>query len=353
MEPEESRALREELLKQLGEGKLEELVREKEEKFHGLLTREAAMFAISKEMNLQAPQKPIPVSKMGPGIKRAIILVKVNRIFEVKRYEKNGKEGRVCRVFVGDESSERALVLWNDDVDYVELGKILKGDLIEARGIYMKGDELALGYGGSISVLERQPEKKLTELSEGEAVNITASVSEYSGLRRYEREGSIHEMASCTLEDSSGKMRLVLWEPNERALEGAKSSDLVRIEDARFKNGEIQASRSSKVILMAKPIPPGQLTADFEGEVEGKIEAIIASGEGLELKLEGGGEGAVLLSKTLSLRLLGLKSLPEDVALETLLKLKGGALAGSSIRARGKTRPDGGRLLLIADKLLS
>ncbi len=353
MEPDESKALKEELLKQMDEGKLEELIREKEEKFHGLLTREAALFAISKEMNLQAPQKPIPVSQMGPGIRRATILAKVNRIFDVKRYEKNGQEGRVCRVFVGDESSERALVLWNDDVDYVERGKIMKGDLIEARGIYMKGDELALGYGGSISVLERQPEKKLAGLSEGEAVSITASISEYSGLRRYEREGVTHEMGSCTLEDGTGKIRLVLWEPNERALEGAKLGDSVRIEGARLKNGEIQTSRFSKVILMAKPISPGQLTADFEGELEGKIEGIAALGEGLELRLEGGGEGAVLLSKTLSLRLLGLKSLPEDVALETMLKLKGGALAGSSIKVRGKGRPDGGRLLFIADKLMS
>ena len=54
MESEEARSLEEEILKVVSSEKLEELIREKGEQFHGLLTREAALFAISKEMKVAA-----------------------------------------------------------------------------------------------------------------------------------------------------------------------------------------------------------------------------------------------------------------------------------------------------------
>ncbi len=353
MESDEAKAIRAELLKSIDGEKLESLIREKEEKFHGLLTREAALFAVSKELNIGPPQKPVSVSQLTPQTKRATVFGRIIRIFDVKRFEKNGKQGRVCRVFLGDESGERPLVLWNDDVDYVERGKILNGDMVEVRGAYMKGGEIALGYGGSIAVLERKPEKKITDMSEGDGVSLTAAVSEYSGLRRYEREGTTHEMGSCMLEEAGGKIRLVLWEPHERALEGARPGDSVRIEGARLKNGEIQTGRFSKIILIKKPITPGQLTSDFEGEVEGKIEGIVASAEGLSLTLEEGGEAEFILPKNLALKLLGLKSLPEDVSLDTMLKLKGNALVGSSLKAGGKAGPEEGKIVFKVHKLIS
>lgn len=43
-------ALRAELLKRMSGEALEQKIREKEEQFHGLLTREAALFSISKEI---------------------------------------------------------------------------------------------------------------------------------------------------------------------------------------------------------------------------------------------------------------------------------------------------------------
>ncbi|MFH1470466.1 MAG: hypothetical protein ABIF01_01850 [Candidatus Micrarchaeota archaeon] len=353
MSPEESKALTEELQKQVGEQRLEELIQEKEEKFHGLLTREAAIYAISKEMNIRSSEKPISVSEVGPQTRRATVTGRVSQIFEVKRFEKNGKQGRVCRVFLADEKAERALVLWNVDVDYLEKGKVLKDDLIEVRGAYVKGDELQLGYGGSIALLERKPEKSITELSDGEPVSLTASILEYSGLRRYERDGVTHEMGSCMIDDGSSRARLVLWEPNERALEGAKRGDSVRLDGARMKNGEVQTTRASRIALIQKPIPPGQITSDFEGEVEGKIEEVKVRGKGLLLKLSGGEEIEFLLNNELSLRLLKLKSLPDDVSLETMLSLKGGPLMGSAIRMRGKAIPEEGELVFHADKLLS
>jgi hypothetical protein len=347
MESEETKLLKAELLKNVSEEKLEKLVSEKESQFHGLLTREAALFAVSREMKVELPQKPLSVSEMSASITRATILARVNRIFEVKRFEKGGKSGKVCRLFVGDEKKELPLVLWNEDVNCVEQGRIAKDDLLEIRGAYLKNDELHIGYGGQMSVLERKPEKKLSEFDEGDAVALTAKIVEAGSVRKYERDGAIREMCSCTVNDGTSSARLVLWEPNARALETSRPGDSVRIENARMRNGEIHAGGFAKVTAIRLPVSPSQITSDFEGEVEGEIASIGVSGDGILARLDGGKDIPFLIQSSLSLRFLGFKSLPEDIRLETLVNLKGPALVGSKVRVNGKSEVRGGELVFL------
>lgn len=345
-------ALREELSKRLGEEKLQSLIREKEEAFHGLLSQEAAILAISKEMRVETPKKPVPLSGLSPEARRADVTAKISRIFEVKRFEKAGKEGKVCRVLLSDGKAEMPLVLWNEDVSGVEKGELAVGDAVEIRGAYLKDGELKLGYGGQISVSEKAQRKGISDLSEGDSVDMALALFDEPAYRKFEREGRQREMCYCYVDDGRAKARLVLWEPNERALEGAKRGDTVRIEAGRMKNGEIHAGKFATIRLMSKPASPGEVTAEFQGEVEGKVEKLQARGDVLCASLEGGGEAAFLLPKPLALRLLGLKSLPDDVGLETMAKLKGGGATGKKIRVFGKARPEGGKLTFLVEKLL-
>ncbi len=353
MESEEARSLEEEILKVVSSEKLEELIREKGEQFHGLLTREAALFAISKEMKVAAPEKPISLSELTVASKRSTVIARLNRIFETKSFEKNGKQGRVCRVFVGDGKSERPLVLWNEDVDYIEKGRIAAGDLLELRGVYLKNDELHLGYGGRIEVSEKKPEKKIANLSAGEFADMNVSVAEPPSTRRYERDGASHEMSSCPVSDGETGARLILWEPNVHSLDGARQGDSVRLEGVRFRDGELHAGKGAFVKLIRKPIKPGELTSEFQGELEGKITGIETSKEGITVQMEGGGDAGILFRPPISLRFLGLKSLPEDIAIGTLAKLKGPGLVGSTVKVFGKSEPREGRILFIVEKILS
>lgn len=345
-------ALRAELLKRMSGEALEQKIREKEEQFHGLLTREAALFSISKELNVDPPEKPMKLSEISPTVKRASVLVRINRIFETRRFERNGKEGKVCRVLVGDSTGERSLVLWNDDVNYVEQGKILKDDLVEIAGVYMKNDELHLGYRGQVTLMERKPEKRIKELADAEFADLTVQLIEAGAIKKYERDGAMREMFSCTVDDGSAPARLLLWEPNAHSLEGARLGDSVRLEGVRFRNGELHAGRYSKVILIRKPISPGQLTVDFEGDLEGKIKNMEVSGDGLLLGVEDGGDSSVFLPNHLAMRLLGLKSLPDDIKLETMLKLKGTGVMGKTLKARGKSSAVDGRIRFTVERLL-
>ncbi|MEK6939423.1 MAG: SOSS complex subunit B family protein [Nanoarchaeota archaeon] len=45
---------------------------------------------------------------------------------EPRTFNKFGKEGRVCNALLRDASGEIALTLWNDDIDKINVGDIVK-----------------------------------------------------------------------------------------------------------------------------------------------------------------------------------------------------------------------------------
>ncbi|MFH1447243.1 MAG: hypothetical protein ABIG39_00105 [Candidatus Micrarchaeota archaeon] len=337
------------ILKKVPEDQLESMVREKQKQFHGLLTKEAALYAISSELGIAPPPKTVSVSEFSKNMKRVAVIGRVKQTFQVFHFEKNGKSGRLCRVLLVDDKGEGTLTLWNNDVDYVEFGTIMKDDLIEIQGAYMKNDELHLGYGGKITVKERLLPKKIPELSDGDVVSLTAHIIEIHGIRKYERDGRMHELNSCTIDDGSGPARLVLWEPNVSVLERAQPGDSVRLEDSRFRNGELHVGQSGKVSISRPPISPDQLTADFEGELEGKLEELKEDKGSIIAKMEG--NAMLFLSHKLSLDFLGLKSLPEDIRLETIITLKGRGLLGKKFRVSGKSEARDGSLVFVVDRV--
>ncbi len=342
--------LRTELLKQIPEEKLESLIKEKSERFHGLLTKEAVLFSISKDLGIkEKPKDPVAVSEFDESKKRTPVFGEVRRIFQVYNYEKNGRKGKLCRFFLGDKDVEKTVVLWNDYVDYIESGKISKGDSIEISGAYIKADEIHLGYGGKIHIKNKVHRKKISELSQGDTVSLSAEILENDGARKYERDGSMHQMVSFTVDDGSSPARLVVWEPNASTLENAEPGDSVTVENAFFKNNEIHAGSLSRVTLSRKPIKPDQLTADFRGDIEGEVKSIQADKEGVSVILEEDAE--LRLSRDLSLKLLELKSLPDDIRFETLVSIKKDRFIGKRICASGSSSVENSRVVFVVNKL--
>ncbi|NYZ77509.1 hypothetical protein H0O02_04325, partial [Candidatus Micrarchaeota archaeon] len=109
----------------MSEGEIEDAVQERIEKFHGFLTREVALKLIAKEKGLlKEEEKIVKLAGLTPEMKKATIIVSVERIYPVAKYKADKKSRRVL---VKDESAERTLVLWNEDVDIT--AKMRTGDV--------------------------------------------------------------------------------------------------------------------------------------------------------------------------------------------------------------------------------
>lgn len=79
--------------------------------------------------------------------------VKVTEKGDVREFQKFGRAGRVCNAKVKDDSGEITLVLWNDEIDMVNIGDDLK--ITNGYCSEFKGDkQLTAGRFGKLEVVK-------------------------------------------------------------------------------------------------------------------------------------------------------------------------------------------------------
>ncbi|MDO8339605.1 MAG: hypothetical protein Q7T16_03015 [Candidatus Burarchaeum sp.] len=136
------------------ESEFEQKVREVQEKYGHLLTREAALAHVSAQAgagggNAGARPHEWPGVAAGSSFEARVL-----RIFAPYAFERGNRKGKVCRVElerIGVSLDPRPiLVLWDSDADKLQKGEISVGDLISVSNAYPKEGELHIGRQGSI-----------------------------------------------------------------------------------------------------------------------------------------------------------------------------------------------------------
>ncbi|MEM3556147.1 MAG: DUF2240 family protein [Candidatus Micrarchaeia archaeon] len=380
----------------ISEQELAEKVRSKQEEFHGLINEAAALYSIAKEMGIeiQLERKDLiftPIKQLTPGMQGINIHARVMKVLAPRKFEKEGRKGRVCNLLIADNTGEATLVLWHRDVELVERGVIEKGDAVDVLGAYVKNTgEVHLSLGGQIlKVKEREklPEakaqlKKINEFGEGmSGVDFVAEVVEVGAVNSFEKNGRMKQVASLFVADETGRIRVSLWNGNASLVERLKAGDKVKIEDAYIKEGffgkEAHVDWRGRIVINPKvELPPLAVerlrrvkinelkegeAVEIEGEViEGNARTYkfcnkckvtardvcpkCGSSElerrfavSIILKDETGGINCVLFGDVAK-EFLGIKEIPEDVEPETILELKKGDWKGRRIVVKGKAR---------------
>lgn len=92
------------------------------------------------------------ISDLKAGDGNVELEAQVTEVSEPRTFEKFGREGRVAKATIKDESGEMTLTLWNEQIDKVKPGdkvKITKGYVGEFRG----ERQLSTGKWGQLEVL--------------------------------------------------------------------------------------------------------------------------------------------------------------------------------------------------------
>jgi len=305
----------------MGKEEIEAEVKKQEERFAGLLTRETALFVIAKEKGL-VKERFVKLAEVAKSLRTVNVRGRVLRVYPELKSERNGKEIRSVRVHLGDESGERTLVLWNEDVK--RLVEICLDDVVEVRGTYVREEELHLGYRGELKVVERAPITNIDVLRENSIVNVIGKISEIFPEYFYLQNGKDEFMSSFEITNGSKKVRVVLWHEPALARELSVGS-VVRLENTVYKNNELHVNRRSRVVVLKKE------------EDEGWVQEITVLGE-RELSARVGGN-EVIFRGEMSLALLGLTKLGGDIGIGTALELQRGATEGR--RAKVRIKKDG------------
>ncbi len=216
---------------------------------------------------------------------------------------------------LGDETGTLRVTLWDDKTDF--LSQVEYGDSIELINAYARENafsqkvELQVGNRSIIRKSEKkiEYEEEFTPIDDIKAdmnnINISGRILDISEVRTFEKkDGSTGRVGNVLLGDSTGKIRLTLWDEKTDILEEIDFDETVEVLNAYSREntfsqqvelnlgarGIIQRSEKKveyreKFTDIADIIPPGESYS-----VQGKVAEI---GELREFEKEDGTENVV------------------------------------------------------------
>jgi len=236
--------LREKILSsgKVTENELNEKIKEKTEKFSGMLNEHAALYLIAREIGVNAEKENKKISEL--KTKDTVDLEGVIlEVYPEREFESKGKKGKVRNVLIKDKTGNALMVLWNGDTEKVtekDVGRKieLKDFLVEE---FNGKIQLKKGFRGGMELkekkeMEKEEQKKINELTDGEInVFVLARVLREFPLKEFESKGKKGMLKRIELIDDTGIINLVLW--NENALKEIKEGTALELKGVNSRKG--------------------------------------------------------------------------------------------------------------------
>jgi len=136
----------------------------------------------------------LKIAELMPGMRKANVAGKVIKAFPVRHFERNGKQGSVVNLIIGDETGSVRIVLWDTNhVELVEKNEIKEGDVVEVKNASDRDGELHLSGFSEIkksnkvieNVKTERPvqEKIISEIVDNDSVRLRGTVVQIFGPR--------------------------------------------------------------------------------------------------------------------------------------------------------------------------
>ncbi|MPM28924.1 hypothetical protein SDC9_75462 [bioreactor metagenome] len=169
---------------------------------------------------------------------------KVLEVSEVRTFQrKDGNGGRVGNLTIGDETGTLRVTLWDEKTDF--LNQIDYGDTVELINAYARENafsqkiELQIGNRSIIRKSEKkiEYEEEFIPIADIKAdmnnINISGRILDISEVRTFEKkDGSAGRVGNILLGDSTGKIRLTIWDDKTDFLEEIDFDETVEVLNA-------------------------------------------------------------------------------------------------------------------------
>ncbi len=183
-------------------------IKEKLNQLSDLISKEGAAHIVANEYNVKlydAASRVVKVKDLNPMLRGFEIFAKVLKIYEIREFNTGMRKGRVANVFVGDETGNCRVTLWDEkQIKELEEGKLKEGDILKIVNGYVRENrgynELQLGSQGSWTInpegvtIEAKglgggavgEKKNISEIKENENVKLTGAVVQVFEPRFYD-----------------------------------------------------------------------------------------------------------------------------------------------------------------------
>jgi replication factor A1 len=280
-----------------------------------------------EEIDVAASNKKIKDIKDGMGDLN--LTGKILEISEIRTFQrKDSSAGKVGNLLLGDDTGTVRVTLWDDKTDF--LNQVEYGDTIELVNAYARENaftqkvELQVGNRSLIRKSEKRVEyeEQFTPIENIRAdmdnINVSGRVLDIGEIRTFEKkDGSTGRVGNLLLGDSTGKIRLTLWDEKTSFLDEIDFDETIEVLHAYSRenafNQQVELNLGSRGIIQKseKEIEYREKFTDIAdiipGEsysIQGKVSEI---GELREFEKEDGTENVVanlrLKDETGSIRL--------------------------------------------------
>jgi ssDNA-binding replication factor A large subunit len=263
----------------LSVGDIAQRVQEKLTQLAGLVSRDGAAHILANELGVQLVKREIPtaaitikIADIALNMRNTTVTGRVVKKYEERAFNKNGREGKVASLLMGDETGVTRLVFWNDQVDVWR--ELKEGDVLIVKNSFIKQSyqqdrlELQLNTQSTLIVnpegvtvagreftrTERPPatQKYIKDLDGNEDnVELIATIVQVYDPRFFdsctqcnrkllaqnqcpehgEVTPGINWSMSAFLDDGTGNIRTSFWKQQSLKLTGKTESEYVRYKD--------------------------------------------------------------------------------------------------------------------------
>ncbi|WP_276254820.1 single-stranded DNA binding protein [Halomontanus rarus] len=226
-----------------------EAVEEKVEQMGGLADEETAAMLIAHEIG---ESEVNGVADVEPGMEEVKFIAKVVSIDELRTFERDGDQddGRVVNVEVADETGSLRASFWDEHAE-AAVNELEEGQVLRIVGRPKEGFS-----GVEVSVDDVEPDDDVEidvqisdtytveDLSLGLSnVNLVGLVLDTDSVRTFDRDdGSEGKVSNLTLGDSTGRIRVTLWDEQADQAEELEAGTTVEVIDGyvRERDGDLE-----------------------------------------------------------------------------------------------------------------
>ncbi len=202
-------------------------------------------------------QSEIAIKDLISGLNDVNVVGRVITVQPIQTFSRpDATEGKIARLQVADKTGDSRLVLWNDEIEMVETGKIRLGQILKVLHAYVREGidgklELHIGRRGDLVVSPADVvESDYPQISEfiDKIGNLTPKKRRVSVLglvhkvfpesefkRQNETSGKVRRVR---LKDDTGEITIVLWNEKVNEIGEVKIGDCLRIMNARIKEAQ-------------------------------------------------------------------------------------------------------------------
>ena len=231
---------------------LERKVEAKKAKLSGLISKEGAAQIVAAELGVSFDNERMKISELVHGMKRVNVVGQVTKVFPVREFKKNDREGKIGSFLLGDDSSNMRVVLWDmSHIGLIEKTELKEGDIMEITNAAVRNGEIHLSAFSDIKASNEKIENvktervfslgKLKDASPGKNMKIRAIIVQMFAPRQFESksgDGKKGVLLNMVLDDGTENIRAVLFGEQINKL-GLSDEEISSLEKFNVKKEEL------------------------------------------------------------------------------------------------------------------